>query len=89
MSAAAWLGSGVDDLASVRVDGFGVGVALLCRRRRGGGLAAHDGLPETVTVTIHGQDMNVMGQAVEQCAGEPLGAENRCPVFEWQVGGDA
>jgi hypothetical protein len=42
-----------------------------------------------ITVTIHGQDMDVMGQAVEQCAGEPLGAENRCPVFEWQVGGDA
>ena len=30
----------------------------------------------------------MMGQTVEQRAGEPFGAEDRGPFVEWQVGGD-
>src|SRR3954463_4760096 len=38
---------------------------------------------EPVTVAVHFQDVNVMGQPVEQRAGQPLGPEHAGPLVEW------
>ena len=42
-------------------------------------------------VTIHLQDMNMMGEAVEKRAREPFRTEQRGPFVEWQgaAAGDA
>ena len=45
-------------------------------------------LLEAVGVGVHLQDVDVVGDAVEQCAGEPLGAEDLGPLVEGQVAGD-
>ena len=45
-------------------------------------------LLEAVGVGVHLQDVDVVGDAVEECAGEPLGAEDLCPLIEGQVAGD-
>jgi hypothetical protein len=42
-------------------------------------------LLEAVGVGVHLQDVNVVGDAVQQCAGEPLGAEDLGPLVEGQV----
>jgi len=44
-------------------------------------------LLEPVTISVHLQDMDVMGSAVEQSAGEPFGAEDLGPFLEGQVAG--
>ena len=58
--------------------------------RPGGGdaAAACGGLLEAVAVAVHGQDADVMGEPVEQRAGQALGAEYLGPVLERKVGGD-
>jgi hypothetical protein len=38
---------------------------------------------EPVTVAVHFQDVNVVGQPVEQRAGQPLGPEHAGPLVEW------
>jgi len=43
---------------------------------------------EAVAVGVHLQDVDVVGDAVEQGAGEPLGAEDLGPFVERQVAGD-
>ena len=43
---------------------------------------------EAVAVAVHLQDVDVVGEAVKQSAGEPLGAEDVGPFVEGQVGGD-
>ena len=45
-------------------------------------------LIEPVAVAVHLQDMDVMGEPVEQCTGEPLGTEHAGPFIERQVRGD-
>ena len=50
--------------------------------------AAADGLLEPVAVAVHGQDGDVVGEPVEQGAGEPLRSQDRGPVLERQVRGD-
>ena len=43
---------------------------------------------EPVTVAVHFQDMNVVGQPVEQRAGQPLGADDVIkpfPLIDWCV----
>jgi len=56
------------------------------------GLAGSDAfaaaLLEAVGVGVHLQDVDVVGDAIEQCAGEPFGAEDLGPLVEWQVAGD-
>ena len=32
--------------------------------------------------------MDVMSEAVEECAGQPLRTEHGCPFIEWQIAGD-
>lgn len=49
------------------------------------GLAAGLGLLEAVAVAVHFKDVDVVRQAVEERAGEALGAEHGCPVLERQV----
>ena len=41
-----------------------------------------------IAVPVHLEDMNMVGQPVEQSAGETLGTEHRCPFVERQVAGD-
>ena len=45
-------------------------------------------LPEAVALPVHLQDVNAVGEAVQQGAGEPLGAEDLRPLVEGQIGGD-
>ena len=39
-------------------------------------------------VAVHLEDMHMVGQPVEQCAGEPFGSEHRCPFIERQIAGN-
>ena len=43
---------------------------------------------EPVAVAVHLEDVDVVGQPVEQRAGQALGAEHGCPLVERQVAGD-
>jgi hypothetical protein len=45
-------------------------------------------LPETIAVAVHLEDVDVVGQPVEQRAGQTLGAEDLGPFVEGQVAGD-
>jgi hypothetical protein len=45
-------------------------------------------LLETVAVAVHSQDANVMGEPVQQCAGEAFRAVDFGPLLEGQVRGD-
>jgi hypothetical protein len=42
-------------------------------------------LLEAVAVSVHLQDVNVMGEAVGLCAGKVFRAESPGPVLEWKV----
>ena len=42
---------------------------------------------EAVAVAVHLQDVDVMGDSVEQSTGEPFGAEHLGPFLERQVAG--
>ena len=64
---------------------FGCGVGEIVGF--GTGLAAF-ALLEPVAVAIHFEDVDGMGEAIEQRAGEPLGREHAGPLIERQVGGD-
>ena len=43
---------------------------------------------EPVALAIHLEDVDVVGEAVEESAGKPLGAEHLGPFVEGQIGGD-
>ena len=43
---------------------------------------------EAVAVAVHLQDMDVVGEPVQQRAGEAFRPEDRSPFVEGQVGGD-
>src|SRR5471030_880426 len=43
---------------------------------------------EAIAVAVHFEDMDVVGQPVQQRAGEPLGAEDAGPFVERQIAGD-
>ena len=43
---------------------------------------------EAVAVAVHLQDMHVVGETIQQRAGEPFRAEHVGPLVEGQVGGD-
>jgi hypothetical protein len=78
-------GSGYQDLAGV---GIGHGATGLVLRRRRRGPTAVGGLVEAVSVAVHGEDADVVGQPVEQRTGETFGAEHLGPVLERKVGHD-
>ena len=66
-------GSGGGDFAGVGIDDLGGGLVLLRPDRRA---PPPDGLLEAVAVAVHCQDADVVGEPVEQGAGEPLRAED-------------
>jgi len=41
-----------------------------------------------VAFTIHLQDVDMMGEPVEQSTGKPFRTEYGCPFIEWQIAGD-
>jgi hypothetical protein len=43
---------------------------------------------EAIAVAIHFEDVNVVGQPIEQRAGQPLGPKHAGPLVERQIGGD-
>ena len=43
---------------------------------------------EPEAVAVHLEDVDVMGKAIEQRAGQSLGAEHAGPLIEGQVAGD-
>ena len=43
---------------------------------------------EAVAVAVHLQDVNVVGESVQQRPGEPFGAEHVGPLVKGEVGGD-
>jgi hypothetical protein len=43
---------------------------------------------EPVTVAIHLEDVDVVGEAIEQRAGQALGREHTSPLIEGQIAGD-
>jgi hypothetical protein len=45
-------------------------------------------LSESVTVTVHLEDVNVMGEAVKQGSGQAFGGEHAGPFIEGQIAGD-
>ncbi len=45
-------------------------------------------LLEAIAVAVHLEDMVVVSEAIEECAGETLRAEDLGPLIERQVGGD-
>ena len=45
-------------------------------------------VPEAVAVAVHLQDMDVVGEPVQQRAGEAFRAKYFGPLIEGQVGGD-
>ena len=51
----------------------------------GRALASRSALPEPVALAVHLQDMDMVGDAVEQRAGEALAGEDRRPFLEGQV----
>ena len=59
------------------------GVLILLRRGFSG--AVPGGLLEAIAIAIHGQDADVVGEAVEQRPGEAFRAQNRRPVLKRQV----
>ena len=63
----------------------GSGVFRLVRDLGGGALPA---VAEAVAVAVHLQDMDVVGEPVQQRAGEAFRSEHLGPLIEGQVGGD-
>ncbi len=73
------------DLAGIGIDDLGGGLVLLRPGRRA---SASDRLLEAIAVAVHGQDADVVGEPVEQGAGEPLRSQDGCPILEGEVRGD-
>ena len=46
------------------------------------------GMLQAVGIAVHLQNVDVVGEPVEERAGQPLGAEHACPFLKGQVGGD-
>jgi hypothetical protein len=82
---------GREALASCPTDlvfGVVVSIAGCFRGRRVTGSALSLlGCREPGAFTVHLQDMDMMGEAIEQRAREPLRSEDRGPFIEWQVAG--
>jgi hypothetical protein len=77
--------SACGDPAGVGIEVFGSGLVLL---RRGSDEPTPSGLLETIAVAVHGQDADVVGEPVEQRAGQPFRSQDRGTVLEGQVRGD-
>src|SRR5207249_10438669 len=68
---------------------FGIRPGLVVARLSGLWLAlASHALFEPIAVAVHFEDVDVVGQSVEQRTGQPLGPEHAGPLVEWQIAGD-
>ena len=89
LSPSPWEGPGCDAAAraggTCGPTGSSVGWVVGSVRRRGLTPAA---LVEPVALAIHLEDVDVVGEAIEERAGEALGAEHLGPFVERQIGGD-
>jgi hypothetical protein len=45
-------------------------------------------LPEPIALPVHLEDVDVVGEAIEEGAGQALGAEHTGPLVERQIAGD-
>jgi hypothetical protein len=63
-------------------------VGLLGRRLGVGGRSFVPALPQAIAVAVHLQDMNVVGEPVEQGSSEALGGRGSRSTLEGQVAGD-
>jgi hypothetical protein len=75
------------------LEGSGRGLSPPSRARGDGSAVCRwasfaSALLETVAVAVHLEYVDVMGEAVEQGAGEPLGAEDLGPFVKGQIAGD-
>ena len=52
------------------------------------GCGVSPAVPEAVAVAVHLQDVDVMGEPVQQGSGQAFRAEDLGPLIEGQVGGD-
>ena len=75
------VGGGLDALARR-------GRSSACRGSACGAVPACAALAEAVAVAVHLEDVDVVGETVEQRPGEALGAEGLGPLVEGEVGGD-
>ena len=78
--------SALDNFAGIWIDGGGL--VLLRPGLSGGGTAPAGGFLEAVTVAVHGEDADVVGEPVQERACMPLGSQHRGPVLQRQVGRD-
>jgi hypothetical protein len=60
---------------------------LVIRRLGGRGVLTLLALLEPIALAIHRQDVDVVGQTVEQRAGEPLGGKDAGPFVKGQIAG--
>ena len=68
---------------------FGSSLELVVARLSGLWLAlASLALFEPVAVAVQFEDVDVVGQSVEQRTGQPLRSEHAGPLVEWQIAGD-
>ncbi len=68
-----------------RVDGLGSSVGA---GSVGFSFLGVSGVLEAIAFAVALKDVNVVGEPVQECAGEPLGAEDLGPFIERQVRGD-
>ena len=64
-----------------------VGCFVVCVRSIAGSALGFLARREAEAFTVHLQDVDMMGKAIEQRASEPLRSEDRGPFIEWQVAG--
>ncbi len=72
------------NFARAWIDAFSFGG--VCIERSLGSAAPTFRLLEPVAIAIHLKNVDVVGEPVEQRTGEPLGAEDRRPVFKGKIG---
>ena len=60
---------------------------MVIRRLDGRGTLTLLALLEPIALAIHLQDVDVVGQTVEQAAGEPLGGKDAGPFIKGQIAG--
>ena len=64
---------------------WGLGVSGIAGGAQGGGLPAQ---LEEVALLVHLKDEDAVSEAIRECTGEPLRAEDLGPLVEGRVGGD-
>ncbi len=77
------LAVGLGPVRRPEADEPGPGVLFLCAPP-----STSAGITQAEAFPVGFEDMDAMGEAVEQSAGEPFGSKHLDPVLEGQIGGD-